>query len=303
MNNKINRFKRIEVRYLTGYVIFFMILLVVISCSNHTPSSTFELPFRYEHRPIIVAHRGGSLEAPENTIAAIKHSIDIGSDWQEIDVQLSKDLKVIVMHDVTIDRTTNGTGHVREMLANDIYRFKAGQPSLAEKVRARLKELNIVEPEFADRFIQEKVPSLEQVLQIKDSRIMIEIRTDPRAELVVAKVIDVIKKSEAHQRVAIASFDQKILKQVVVQDSSIPIIGIAKSEEAIEEILNLPISALAVKDSLVKFSLKRVKDEIAIWGYTVYAPDQMNNLIKQGVHGIVTDVPSQVVKLLKSQID
>jgi glycerophosphoryl diester phosphodiesterase len=227
-----------------------------------------------------VAHRGGALEAPENTLAAVKHGIRVGSDWQEIDVRLSKDLRVVVMHDDTVDRTTNGSGPVSEMLAADLQHLTAGHP-----------------------FAEEKVPTLEQVLSLQGSRLMIEIRTDPRAELVVRKVIDVIDRTGAHGRVAIGSFDQAILRQALEQDPSIPLIGIAKTEKDVKEKLELPLSALAVRQSLVETALVSASTRVAVWAYTAYSPEQASALSQQGVHGIVTDIPSQVVHLLRSQVD
>ena len=132
---------------------------------------------------------------------------------------------------------------------------------------------------------------------------MIEIKTDPRAELVVRKVIDVIDRTAAHGRVAIASSDQAILGHASVQDPSIPLIGIAKTEETLEEIVELPVRALAVRQSLVDAALTRAPSGMAVWAYTAYTPEQASDLSQQGVHGIVTDVPSQVAHLLRSQVD
>jgi glycerophosphoryl diester phosphodiesterase len=276
---------------------------VVMGCTPDVPSEVPEPPFASRIGPVIVAHRGGSLEAPENTLAAVKHGIRVGSDWQEIDVQLSKDQRVIVMHDDTVDRTTNGSGLVGEMLAVDLQQLTADQPMWSDKVIARLRALGVSEPGFGDRFAGERVPTLEQVLRLPNSRLMIEIKTDPRAELVVRKVLDVIDRTGAHRRVAIGSFDQGILEQALAQDPSIPLIGIAKTEEDVEERLELPLRALAVRQSLVETALTRAPTGVAIWAYTAYTPEQASDLAQQGVHGIITDVPSQVVYLLRAQVD
>jgi glycerophosphoryl diester phosphodiesterase len=274
-----------------------------MGCAAGAPPQTSEPAFTSPKGPVIVAHRGGALEAPENTLAAVKHGIRVGSDWQEIDVRLSKDLRVVVMHDDTVDRTTNGSGPVSEMLAADLQHLTAGHPKWSEKVSARLGALGVLEPVFDDRFAEEKVPTLEQVLSLQGSRLMIEIRTDPRAELVVRKVIDVIDRTGAHGRVAIGSFDQAILRQALEQDPSIPLIGIAKTEKDVKEKLELPLSALAVRQSLVETALVSAPTRVAVWAYTAYSPEQASALSQQGVHGIVTDIPSQVVHLLSSQVD
>ncbi len=282
---------------------FLMSSLIVVGCATHLPSVGPEPPFASEGGPVIVAHRGGSLEAPENTLAAVKHAIDVGSDWQEIDVQLSRDQRVIVMHDDTLDRTTNGSGLVGEVLAADLLQLTAGQPEWSAKAKTRLEALGVSEPVFSDRFVRETVPSLEQVLRLRDSRLMIEIKSEPRAELVVRQVVEEIDRTGAHGRVAIASFDQAILEQALVRDPSIPLIGIASTQEAIEEKLELPIRVLAVRASLVEVALQRAPTGVAIWAYTAYTPEQARDLAQLGVYGIVTDVPSQVVQDLRSQVD
>lgn len=243
------------------------------------------------------------MEAPENTLAAVRHGIDAGSDWQEIDVQLSLDLHVIVMHDDTLDRTTNGSGPAGQMLAADLQQLSAGNPSVAAKVRDQLEWLGESEPTFGERFAVERVPSLEQVLRLRDSRLMIEIKTDPRAELVVRKVVEEIDRAGARGRVAIASSDQAILEETLARAPSIPLIGIAKSEEAIDEMLELPIRALAVRGSLVRIALGKAPPAVAVWAYTAYSPEQAREFSQQGVHGIVTDVPALVVQLLLSPVD
>src|SRR5688500_15952335 len=93
-----------------------MILAVVGSAAcAASPGGGPQPPFRAVLGPVIIAHRGGSLEAPENTLAAIRHGAAVGSDWIEIDVTLSRDDEVIVIHDDTLERTTDGTGMVEAM--------------------------------------------------------------------------------------------------------------------------------------------------------------------------------------------
>lgn len=303
MNTNSGRSYKHELERISGCLTLVITLMIASSCSAQTPSSASEPPFRLEQRPVVVAHRGGALEAPENTLAAVRRAINVGSDWQEIDVRLSKDLKVVVMHDETVDRTTDGTGLLGEMYAERLFGLSAGDPEIQGKVKVLIKLLGINTPDFGDRFIQEKVPSLEQVLHLDNSRIMIEIKRDARAELVVQKVLDVIRTSKAEKRVAVASFDHAILEQVYAQDPSILLIGIANSEETVKETLQLPIRALAVRSNLVEFALERAPADIAIWAYTVYDPSQIDDLIEKGVHGVVTDVPAGVIKYLSSETE
>lgn len=74
-----------------------------------------------------IAHRGGLAYAPENTLAAFQNGIDQGVDWLEFDVQMTKDGALVVIHDETVDRTTNGTGAVRDLTLEQIRSLDAGQ--------------------------------------------------------------------------------------------------------------------------------------------------------------------------------
>ena len=65
--------------------------------------------------PKIIAHRGASADAPENTLAAFQLALDLGADGIELDVMLSKDQQLVVIHDDAVDRTTNGSGQVKDM--------------------------------------------------------------------------------------------------------------------------------------------------------------------------------------------
>lgn len=74
----------------------------------------------------IIAHRGASAYAPENTFAAFEKAVELGADFIELDIQITKDGKLAVIHDDKVDRTTNGTGFVREYTMNELEQLDAG---------------------------------------------------------------------------------------------------------------------------------------------------------------------------------
>ncbi|GIT43944.1 MAG: hypothetical protein Ct9H300mP11_18800 [Chloroflexota bacterium] len=76
--------------------------------------------------PLVIAHRGDNTNAPENTISAFKKALDLGADGIELDVRLTKDGKLVVIHDRTVDRTTNGTGLGNHHTQEEILRLDAG---------------------------------------------------------------------------------------------------------------------------------------------------------------------------------
>ena len=131
------------------------------STAHRAPASpTTPLP----HRPLRVAHRGASARAPENTLAAFREAIRLGADAIELDVQLSADGVPMVIHDDTVDRTTNGHGAVAAITSRDLRRLDAGAW-------------------FSSRFRGERIPTLEEALEFARGRcgLNIEIKAPPAA--------------------------------------------------------------------------------------------------------------------------
>jgi glycerophosphoryl diester phosphodiesterase len=119
----------------------------------------------------IIAHRGGPINAPENTLAAFRNAITLGVDWLEFDVQMTKDGALVVIHDETVDRTTNGTGAVRDLTLEEIRSLDAGQgekvPTFEEVVQlAKTNGMKILpetkSPEFYPGIEEKLLQQLEQ---------------------------------------------------------------------------------------------------------------------------------------------
>src|SRR5512143_199880 len=105
-------------------------------------------------RPLILAHRGASRRAPENTMAAFRLAAELGADGVELDVQLSKDGEVVVMHDSRVDRTTDGHGRIRDLPLAELRALDAG---------------GWYAPEFAG----ERIPTLAEVLHELGPRLVL----------------------------------------------------------------------------------------------------------------------------------
>jgi glycerophosphoryl diester phosphodiesterase len=111
------------------------------------------------HHIRIIAHRGGANLAPENTLAAFRQAIDLGVDMIEIDVHLSKDGHIMVIHDFTLDRTTTGKGKIADMTLKQIRKYDAGV-------------------KFNEKFRGEKVPTLDETMELLNGKtgLLIEIK-------------------------------------------------------------------------------------------------------------------------------
>ncbi|HET6343343.1 MAG TPA: glycerophosphodiester phosphodiesterase family protein, partial [Myxococcota bacterium] len=104
--------------------------------------------FASRRRPLLFAHRGASRQAPENTLEAFDLAVRLGADVLEMDVHLSADGEVRVMHDARLERTTNGTGLLREHTCAALQRLDAGAKFLTSDGEPRFRDRGLVIPRF-----------------------------------------------------------------------------------------------------------------------------------------------------------
>lgn len=145
--------------------------------------------------PLIIAHRGDSAHRPENTLASFARALEVGASIVELDVQLTADGQPVVVHDVTLDRTTDRTGDVRRMTLTEVKDVSAGFPA-----------------RFGDGWTGERVPTLAEALELLRGRaqVMIEIKkdsiTDDAASGLEAKTIAAVRDLRMEGEVALISF-------------------------------------------------------------------------------------------------
>ncbi len=157
-----------------------------------------ELFARRTGRPLISAHRGFSTAAPENTLPALEAARRAGADVAEIDVRLTRDGQVVLMHDRSVERTTNGAGLVKDLTLAEIKALDAGSW-------------------FDPRFRGEHVPTLAEVLEWSGGRLglLIELKNYPYRELpLVERTIDLIEAHHAQEFAVPAGFDHVMLAEV-----------------------------------------------------------------------------------------
>ena len=150
--------------------------------------------------PLIIAHRGDSAHVAENTLAAFAGALEVGADLVEFDVQLTRDGQVVVIHDATVNRTTDGHGRVRDMTLAEIRALSAGYSS-----------------RFGSAYRGERVPTIGEAFGLlKDrARVMVEIKpdavTDDAEGGVEARTIAEVRKSGVEKDVALLSFSRRAL--------------------------------------------------------------------------------------------
>ena len=271
-----------------------------VVCCAGMASERPQMPFTGFAGPVIIGHRGGALEAPENTLAAVAHSKRVGADWVELDVRLSADGVPVIIHDARLERTTSGQGEVAASKVSKLTKLAAGSPSLEPQLLAALQGRGIVPPRFSVE--GERLPLLSEVLRESEIRFMLELKGSNREPREFVRiVVETIYDAYATERVAIGSFDPALLWAAHERDPSLPLIGIVETVEQLNAMLNLPVAILAVPVALVEQAQNLVQAQTALWVWTVYDVETAQQLVKAKVHGIITDVPQQIVAALRPE--
>ncbi|MBR0630955.1 glycerophosphodiester phosphodiesterase [Bacillus altitudinis] len=145
----------------------------------------------------IIAHRGSSSAAPENTIAAFDVAVEQGADYIELDVQMTMDQHIVVIHDDTVERTTNGNGLVKSYTLDQLKKLDAGSW-------------------FDQQYTNERIPTLQEILERYSQRIgiLIEIK-HPKRQIGIEKAVARIINQFAYSRhIIIQSFDVHALQRI-----------------------------------------------------------------------------------------
>ena len=145
-------------------------------------------------RPLVIAHRGASGTSPENTLAAFRRAEALGAAMVELDVQLTRDGQVVVIHDLLLDRTTDGSGPVGDRSLEELRALDAGRW-------------------FAPAFAGERIPLLADVLNAVSLAVNVEIKA-PAAEGLEARALAVVEAAGALGRVVFSSFDPTALDRL-----------------------------------------------------------------------------------------
>ncbi len=160
---------------------------------------------------VVIAHRGASNIAPEHTIASYKKAVELGTDYIEIDLRMTKDHQLVALHDETIDRTTNGKGVVSEYTLEELKQFDAGSW-------------------FGENFRGEKIPSLEEIVDYfgTTTNYYIETRLINGELRMEEKLLALLSEKNLLDRVIIQSFSRESLKKIHRMNKQIPLVQLVK---------------------------------------------------------------------------
>lgn len=230
----------------------------------------------------VIAHRGASGTAPENTLAAFRRAQAIGAHMIELDVQLTRDGEAIVMHDWTLERTTDGRGKVKSRTLDEIRRLDAGRW-------------------FAPEFAREPVPTLREVLGAITLPVNVELKAcgDDGLE---ARVLADVEAAGAIDRIVFSSFDFESLERLrrLSVDATIGVLWTKRSlSHAFTVVERVDATALHLRKEAV--SPAGVRDaaarglEVRVW--TVNDPGESGSLLAMGVGAVFTDFPERFLQI------
>lgn len=241
-----------------------------------------------KNTPYVIAHRGGSKRAPENTISALKNGIRLQADYIEFDLQFTKDQVPVLFHDDFINRTTNGEQNLR----------------IQDLTVAELKQLD-AGSWFGKEYKDERIPTLEEVLQEldKQTKFFIEIK-DPNIEL-TKRIVDSIKTHDIVNNVKILSFHKDVIYEVKrLLPELHTVMLFSKFKGNISTIMNdTHMDSFGLGQQLALL-YKRIPKQLLqegkeVFVYAVNNTYAINTLCKIGITGIITDQPLTTRKIIE----
>jgi glycerophosphoryl diester phosphodiesterase len=242
----------------------------------------------------VIAHRGASSEAPENTIAAFSRAVDAGAGFIETDLQLTRDARLVAIHDETLDRTTNACGLVSAKSLEELRQLDAGSWFSSEGRGNNSSE------SFADQ----RIPTLDEVLTFgrqHDIGVYLEMKT-PAVSGAEHALVGALRASGEIVRAIVMSFDLAVLSQV---RSSEPLIVTGylcdkPAADAVRRAVDTGARQLLPRSDYITRDLieEAHKNDLKVVTWTVNDPARAKALVDIGIDGIITNYPRETVALL-----
>jgi glycerophosphoryl diester phosphodiesterase len=234
---------------------------------------------RFTH-PLLIGHRGYPAKFPENTLAAFEGAVQAGCGMIELDVTLTRDRKVVVIHDDTLDRTTSGKGPVKNQTLADIRALDAGSW-------------------FNPRFAAERVPELSEVIALTAGRCMLNIEIKESAleagypvDAIEHQVVNLVKTDGAMDRVIISSFEKRILERIAAMTDA-PAIAYISGRGADRTVLEMLLAIKAFSWHPWFRSLTRDQVDmlhaagLKVFPWTINTQEEAERILALGVDGLI----------------
>ncbi|WP_299088552.1 glycerophosphodiester phosphodiesterase family protein [uncultured Metabacillus sp.] len=240
------------------------------------------------HKIQIIAHRGAAGYAPENTMISFRKALDLKADYIELDIQMTKDGEIVVIHDATVDRTTNGTGNVRDFTYEEIRKLDAGQW-------------------FHKKFSGQQIPTFQEVITEFHGKVgfLIEIKNANLYPSIAVRLAAELKKNSLdhpnHNEIIVQSFDFEFLEEFNKLAPTIPLGLLVKyrvqgiSNVQLKEWSKLVQYINPNKALVTRRLVKKIHDyHMQVMPYTARDMKAVKALKHAKVDGIITDFPDYI---------
>ncbi|MWB94312.1 glycerophosphodiester phosphodiesterase [Flavobacterium sp. GA093] len=222
-----------------------------------------------------IAHRGAKGYEPENTLAAFQKALDLNADGIELDVHLSSDGQIMVIHDETIDKMTNGKGFVNTLSLSELKSFLV-----------------------ADKY---EIPTLKEVFDLVDKKclINIELKSKETPQSVAALIKEyILDKNWSYEHFIVSSFDWSALQEVHNLNSKIPIGVLTETDLELALAFAETIKAKAIHPDfhlLNQENTTRIQAHgLLVFPWTINELEDIQKIKKYKVNGIITDFPDKI---------
>ena len=281
----------------------FAILAAVYAIAALLARPAAEHPFfaQFEQRPLVMAHRGGRGLWPENTLYAFERALEMGVDVLEMDIHTTVDGALVVMHDDTVDRTTNGSGPIHSFTLDEVKGLDAGYTWSADD-----------EQTFPYRGQGISVPTLEEVFAAFPG-VPLNIEIKQNQPSIATSFCQLIRDHDLADQVLVASFHEEAMTEFRQQCPEVAtatgttetVTLFALSRLFLEGTYGAPAEAAQVPEyrSGLHVLARRFIDaahnrNLEVHAWTINDEDDMQRMISLGVDGIITDYPDRLLALL-----
>jgi glycerophosphoryl diester phosphodiesterase len=230
-------------------------------------------------KPVVFAHRGAKNYAPENTLASFQKALEMGAQALELDITLTKDDEVVVIHDDTVDRTTDGKGAVNDLELAEIKKLDAGSW-------------------FSNGYLGERIPTLKEVLDLVQGKALINIEiknAKERNRVLVQKAANLVREKRQQESIIFSSFYRENVRMVrkELPDCPVGFLTLPGFIGKIEIGLLGGVSPDLIHPHFSSLSAHFIERQHAhlrrVHSYTINDADLMRTLVRWGVDGFFCD--------------
>jgi glycerophosphoryl diester phosphodiesterase len=285
----------------TVLAVLFILFVVSVLVNPKTPATNYYLN---APQTLVIAHQGGDGVWPGDTMFAYENAVEIGADVLEMDAHITKDGRIVLMHDEEVDRTTEGTGLIGELTLEELKKLDAAYDwSIDDGATFPFRGQGIQVPTLDELF--EKFPQIRYLIEIKLTENPID-----------KPLCDLIRAYGMQDKVIIGSFHDEAMRNF---RATCPEVATSASRTEVRNYVLLgkalvwgfyfpkfqtvqppwdPEESLGIQIMTERFVRESHVKNIRVEPWTVNDPDLMEQYIEWGVDGIITDRPDLMVELL-----